>query len=326
VPVKKYARNPFKGLMTRFSHHMMSAKVGTILRIAALLALASTQALSQFSVDGKPVLLSHSARGEGLGNSYVSEFRDVGAMYWNPASLSYVSLPQAVLGGYYVWEGSQFTGYAAVPMRPLKEVTVALGLTTTSLGDSWTEPYFVNRSIDLGSSFQISQSLSLGFLFHLQQSAIAGSSIWTSSSSIGAFYAPTSGLQYGASLEGLGTGVDYSRYQLHTVRPLTKILRMGTSYTWPLFKSRQYVTFSISGEKHFGIDKLHYFVAMEVAPFAWLDLRIGYIQKPDSAVDYTSGARYGVGIHTEYITLDYCISPSISAQQHHQATILVRFR
>ena len=86
------------------------------------------------------------------------------------------------------------------------------------------------------------------------------------------------------------------------------------------------LTMAISGEKQFGMDGYTYYLGLEVSPFNFVDLRIGYVEKPDESLYYTSGGRYGLGLKIGSFGIDYVTSPSLSALRHHQVTFRLRLQ
>lgn len=294
---------------------------GVRMLIVAVLGLTTVNASAQIRIDGAPLVVSRSARGEALGYSYVSETTEATGMYWNPAMLAFTPGMQAVVGAYHLWNYSQLSVYGAVPLRLFGRHTFGLGYTQTALGNEWTAPEFVARSFDLAYSFKFSEVFSIGTMVNLNYGQTSSSEFWTASVAVGLFYLPTSGLRYGFTFEGLGTGLDYAQYRMYAIRNQTKILRMGVSYTYPVFRKDKLVTMTIAGEKWYGIASLHYYMGLELTPFSFVAFRIGYASKPEASVDYSSGGRYGIGIMTKYVHLDYAVSPSVSASRHHQMTL-----
>jgi hypothetical protein len=80
------------------------------------------------------------------------------------------------------------------------------------------------------------------------------------------------------------------------------------------------VTLSLANEKIFGEAGLLYKGGLEVCPFAFLALRWGYLAGLNVAL-----ARYGAGIRTDVVQLDYAISPSLNDVQFQQLTLSIIF-
>ena len=287
-----------------------------------LLGFMCLRATAQIRIDGTPLLVSRSSRGESLGYSYVSETREATGMYWNAAMLAFTPSLRPVIGAYQLWDYSQLSVYGAIPVRLLGRHTFGIGYTQTALGREWTAPQFVGRTLDLAYTYRVSEVFSIGALVNLVHGQTWSSELLTGAASIGLFYLPTSGMRYGFAFEGLGTGINYAQYKLYPIRHQTKVLRMGISYTYPVVRKEKLVTMTITGEKWYGIASLHYYMGLEITPLKFVAFRMGYASKPESSVDYSSGARFGIGILTKYFEIDYCVSPSRSAGQHQQFTLL----
>jgi len=216
------------------------------------------------------------------------------------------------------------TGYAIVPFRISQHHALALGYSHTTLGANWQDPEVIFRVIDLAYAYGFSEFFSIGVRLCLSGGESFSSTLWTTSGSVGVFYAPSSGLKYGASVEGLGVGIDYSRYKLNAVPSQTKIFRIGATFDFPLQKVSKFIAFTISGEKHYGTEGYNFFLGSEVKPLPFLNLRIGYASETESDPLFPDGVRYGIGIDLGNFILDYCASPHISSQRHDQFTVLFR--
>jgi hypothetical protein len=262
----------------------------------------------QLYIEGDPIIINQSSRAEAMGLSYVSQREEVGGMYWNPASLrAYASV-----------YGNGF-------MRLGERHGLAIGFVHTAYGSDWASPNLVFQSVNIGYSFRLTKVLSLGVLTFLNKADTFSNSVYSMFAIVGLSYMPNSGIRYGIAYEGFGNGIDYSRFALSTKRGISRVLRVGASYGYPTFRQYKWVTLTISGEKHFGMRGYHAYLGFEVTPLRFLDLRIGYVDKPSESTYYRSGARYGIGFRFEPVYVDYVLSPSVSALRHHQMTLRVLF-
>ncbi len=319
IPRVKYSAHGWLNAGLHFSKARRSYVLFLVLAVSPLSA-----SVAQLHIDGNALIINQSSRAEALGLSYVSEPVESGAMYWNPALLAYTRGMQLSAGGYYVWNETYASAYASWAYRVGARHGVGVGVRHIQYGTIWSSPTLLYQSLDIGYSFRIFDVLSLGILGAFGRAQTSSEETYSVFSTVGVYYAPNSGIRYGICYEGFGTLIDYANYSLEKKTGLSRILRAGASYSFPIMRQEKILTISISGEKHMGLKGYHYFLGLEVSPIQAIDLRIGYVKKPVESTYYTSGARFGAGIHLRQFSVDYVASPSISALRHHQLTVRIQ--
>ncbi len=267
---------------------------------------------------------NYGARASAFAGAYTTQTQDVSSMYWNPASLSFLER-NAVLWDYFQEpHGRMKSELLAVPLPFGEENAAGLGINATQIlmddgfGIEHTSALY---GFDFASAAALTSTFSVGIKGTVQYGQLQKQQLWTASSAIGILYAPGPDVSYGLVYSGFGEAIQYSLDHedlvlRHQATPHN--LQLGLAMQFPSSKVERAVTIALANDKTFGKTGLRYNGAIEWSATHFLDLRIGYVVAPAYA-----GAKYGIGIHTDGIQLDYAISPSALTDQFQEVTMSV---
>ena len=272
------------------------------------------------------------ARAAALADSYVAEQSDVGAMYWNPATLTFSRRMSVVLN--YAVEriyGSDntMTENVVAPVPLERGWGLGLGLTFSHLGRLTTvgSPIagmsFHQFGFEVGLAKKLARAFSIGILVDTRYGKGSSTALGTVSSSVGAFYSPSPGVSYGVAFQGLGWGIEYNVVGGETVPSrivLERSFQMGLSLAIPTQLDRQVVVLTLSNQKIIGVNGLVYKGGIEIIPMSFLILRTGYWVGPE-----TSAGKLGGGIRVGKFQLDYAESLNELEPRFHQISVSFMF-
>ncbi len=292
-----------------------------LMAILAIAGTASAQVISLYS--SRPVAVG--ARAEGLANAYVGDAYDATALYWNPAALAFLETSSLVLDHSQEKTINSMNENLAIPFRIRKGEAFALGLTVNHVGYVGKTRDGAFRAMQYGYdaayAYEFIPTLSLGVGVGVRYAQSGGSNVWGVSSSAGIFYSPSPEVSYGASLQGVGSGILYASDGSTTSlssENLPRVLSAGAELRYPSEFAEPMLTVSVANEKIFGRSGIRYMGGAEVFVLPFLALRGGYIVDPDYGT-----ARFGLGIKTNRIRLDYAISPSGFTDQVYHLSLAI---
>ncbi len=122
------------------------------------------------------------------------------------------------------------------------------------------------------------------------------------------------------SSAGIGSGI-----MLHRSDTLTAIERegqaprsiiLGASWHYPTTHDRIVFNYFLAGEKIIGVDQVVYRMGLELLPWKFLAIRGGVVSGP-----VTSVGRFGIGILTSVVEIDYALVSSVVENRMHTVTV-----
>lgn len=197
------------------------------------------------------------------------------------------------------------------------------------------QPKMTIYQADVVYAFSIDDALSFGVLNNVSYAKNVIAQYLTFYPTFGILYAPSESLSYGIAFRGLGRSVTYfipnpnqgpclQRDNCLTTfgsQKLRKSLELGASLKLPT--ESEYIDFSIylANEKQFEQDGLWYKAGVEVTSIANLALRSGILYQ---SAENILAPRFGLGITTNVIELDYTVSNSKDLfERYHQLAITI---
>ncbi|MDE3057009.1 MAG: hypothetical protein KGJ59_03520 [Bacteroidota bacterium] len=282
-------------------------------------------AVAQYSGDPEGRWFSYGARASAFAGAYATQIQDVSSMYWNPATIAYLDGNSVLWDYFQEWHGKMKSELLAMPFTVGMGNAVAFGINATQiqLSDEFGKHTGSMYGFDFASATELTSTFSLGIRGTAQYGTAGNEQLWTGSSAIGILYAPGPEVGYGMVLSGLGGEVQYSidngaLVLKHQTTP--RNLQLGLAMRFPSSKLERTVTISLANDKTFGTKGIRYNGAIEWLATRFLALRTGYVVSPTYA-----GAKYGIGIHTAGMLLDYAISPSTLTDQFQEITMSIQF-
>lgn len=276
---------------------------------------------SQTTVEfaGRPI--TSSARTASLGGAAVGEAYDINSIYWNPATLSFLRQSSIMVSSIVGHSGESFENTLLLP--PLYSdhyQTVAIGVSGSTYGKKWTQPYFTYSGVDVGYAVKLHQTFSLGLLLNFRYGSSSQSGLWATSASIGSFYSPSAGISYGFMYDGIGMGVLYKYFRnagtLTYQHDLDQSMNIGSSFRFPSLFRLPYITLTLSSQKFISRSGITYRGGIETYPFDNVSLRIGIL----SSSIATAGS-YGFGFVFSRLRIDYSFSPNHKIERFHQLSV-----
>jgi len=312
-------------LVTRTLEHLFY-KQTTFALLVSLIGIntvsSQPKAASIKSTDGI------SARAAALPGAYVSESYDVNSMYWNPAALVFLQKSFVAVNHSQDQKDNVLAENLAVPLLRRKSA-LAIGTSLSHLGyvkDSPLGPGFRFREfgLDLGFARKTGRSLSFGTTISGRLGQTETARLEAVFSSFGLVYSPSPGISYGIAYHGLGWRIRYSFDSSSTKlrrENLPGILQIGVTMRFPRSPYKpSLMTLTASNEKNFGQDGISHRGGVELCPFRFLALRIGYQADPSMAA-----GRYGVGLRFDWLQIDYAISPSRASDRFQAFSVSIAF-
>jgi hypothetical protein len=292
--------------------------VAAIWLLSGILHVAHAQLLSQDSE--RPMLVG--ARSVSLAEANLADISDVSVMYWNPGALGLLENVSVVFDEYYEMRTAINNDNAAVAIPHVSEGTLALGASVCNVGYiKLIQPYnyqAVEYGVDIAYAANLSPGFGVGFRMHSQFGHTINSNMFTNDWSFGLVYSPSSEVSYGLVCSGLGEGLRLIDSVSLAKEALARRLEVGVTMHYPASRNNQFLTVSVSNEKIFGESGLYYKTGIELLPVNFIALRYGFVVGPDF-----STPRYGIGLKTNYIHLDYVIAPSYMSTRFQQITLSI---
>lgn len=250
--------------------------------------------------------LGHSARAMALGSAFTAVEGDATCLFWNPAGLDGLALPQ-VTASHQAWYAdiSQETFLCAMPIE--KVGTFALGANYQNFGnlDGYNDqgdpygsfqPY--RASIILGQGMSLFPALSLGLsVREFSQTLVPG--VRTASYSIcpGFLWRALPSFRFGAFYSFLNTDASWE----------LGLLKVGVSWSLQAFKHGPcLLLLDLSMPPH-GVYQIQ--CGIEQSLFSAFCVRLGYQQDLiDNQIQGFRGLTEGMGIKFHGFDLDYCFA------------------
>jgi hypothetical protein len=289
-------------------------------------ALTTTVASAQISSENSDPYSIIGSRAGALADAYVADDYDAMVMYWNPAAL--VKSSHQFFSANAALEINEFddkfmTENVTLPLPPLRGWGFGLGITMTQdAGISFTSPLVgLDISVvkfDVAVGRAIDEALSVGGDITLRYGKGGGKNATALEGTFGLYYAPNRVFSYGVSLQGVGSGIDFTAEDGQTIlkaAPMLRSMQSGLTVR-SFYREMRLVTMTMSVQKVFTHTDLVYKGGLEVLPVPFFALRIGYWVGPDSRA-----ARYGAGLMLGDLVIDYSVAPSRFQPRFHQVSI-----
>lgn len=281
-----------------------------------LFALALTF-IGSVCADGQS-LISNSfvgARSVAMGGADMGEPHDISSMYGNPATVALLRTPTVMLNHAQGLD-NEMQEDLAFPVIYSRNQMLAFGAEYYSIGELTKSIYSKRFAVgyDVAFASRIISTLSMGGSVSFRRAYVPHLSNATGASyTVGLDYAPSRDANYGLTLSGLGTGVDFATAS-SIVTPIQVVLRRSLTVSavlrFPTEASLQpaYLTIALASQKIFGLSGVNYMGGIEFYPVHFLALRFGYGTGP-------SGTRqsYGLGIRIGMFAIDAALYPVKSA-------------
>ncbi|HTK82638.1 MAG TPA: hypothetical protein VL633_10130 [Bacteroidota bacterium] len=266
------------------------------------------------------------ARAAAMGDAYTAEAPDVLMMYWNPGALPFLEQTSVVFDHYSETPTHVMNDVIAVPVFLTENTTISLGGVLSHIGYITSGQLSGTRSLQFGLSLGYSRILAPGFGVGLTATGVyldfQGQRSWSGSWMAGLLYTPSPEISYGMVFSDVVDGAQIQRSTRLIQKTLPRRLEIGLSLRYPFSAKRHVVTVSFANEKVFNEFGLLYKAGLEVSPFRFLALRWGYYLTGHDV----PGERYGAGIRTDVVQLDYAISPTLRDIQFQQLTLSITFK
>jgi hypothetical protein len=246
----------------------------------------------------------HCPRAMALGSAFAAVQGDATCLYWNPAGLDGLELPEISMA-HQSWYNdiSQETFMCAMPIS--KVGAFALGANYQNFGNldgydtngdptKTFHPY--RASISLGQGMSLSHAFSVGLsVREFSQTLVPGSRTASYSICPGVLWRALPSLRLGAFYSFLNTDASWE----------LGLFKIGASYSIPLIgKNPCLFLLDLSMPPH-GVYQIQCGVEQEL--FSFFAVRLGYQQDlKDNQIEGFRGLTEGLGIHYKGFDLDYC--------------------
>ncbi|NJD22510.1 MAG: hypothetical protein FIA82_07545 [Melioribacter sp.] len=270
------------------------------------------------------------ARNAAMGDALVSESGDISTVYLNPASLIFLKETSLFINHGQLSDNLGMTENFAAPLLHLNSLILSVSLESYHLGYIEKKSAFPGQNIfEFGYNITaatnaIAPTFSVGTTIGLQYGKTNYSKTWAASYSLGINYSPSADINYGLVLSGLGNYIKYSHADtvLSAERKTpSKSLVVGASMKYPSASSLRRTVFvlAMASEKIFGKSGLLYKAGLEVIPWKFLNLRLGYVFGPN-----VSEPRLGMGINFRALVLEYVFCGGPNPVMFQQFSLSVR--
>lgn len=295
---------------------------------------------------GAPRVYKYSARTGALGDATVADQRYLSIINVNPANLAFVDdLTTFQVNISQNWNNNMMLENFTLPAIRTGNHSLATQFSIhhdrgfeafNLLGNNpQPQPKMTIYQVDIAYAFSINDALSFGILNNISYAKNVIAQYLTYYPTFGVLYAPSESLTYGIAFRGLGRSATYfipspnqgpcvQRDNCLTTfgsQKLQKSLELGAALKLPA--ENDHVDFSIylSNEKRFEQDGLWYKAGLEITSIANLALRGGILYQ---SAEKILAPRFGLGITTEVLELDYTVSHSKELfERYHQLAITI---
>jgi hypothetical protein len=265
------------------------------------------------------------ARAIGFAGAITGDNPDVSVMYGNPAALAFLDNSSIILTHSLQKSTDVMDENIAAPLFLKKGEVVAIALSVNHVGhlaNSEKNGFkVIQYGYDVGYSKLIADDLSLGGTLNVRYARSSDGKLWGLTSSFGAFYYPTPDVSYGIALTGVGSGIKYifdgTRTFLNSEN-ISKNILAGAVLRFPAIPGHDRIlTVSASAQKTFDVNSIYYFGGVEILPYPFIALRVGYLAATKT-VEYAS---FGMGLRFGKWKLDFGMTPSKASDQMYQLTL-----
>lgn len=252
-------------------------------------------------------------RSAGLADASNADATDVGTMFWNPGSLSFLRHRSVVFS--HVQDVGTRANTEQVTMAVLRSGDIACAVNgmlmhggTLSPEDGPTTTISAIGG-DIGASYLLLPTLSIGTMVGLRDITIGSDRRRTGWGLVGLFYFPSPGISYGLTY-GAVRGVTYwyanAQSGVLWEPDLSQHLEIGATMSYPPRAQAPVVTLSLATARFFpGVSLFSTKGGLEINPVPWASLRVGFKVGSVERV-----ARYGIGFRVSRARLDFAFAPS----------------
>ena len=285
-----------------------------------------------------PRLIKFSARSGAMGDATIADPTDISIININPAGLSFVDDRKVVqLNISQNWENNLVLENITFPALRIKNHTLGAqfaihhnqGLEALNLlgHASQLSPKLSMNQLDIAYAYSFMDKISIGILNSISFAYNSLYQVWTYNPTFGLLYMPSESMSYALAFRGLG---DTPSYLVHNASmtslasyDLRESLEFGISLALPVYSSsgNKSVTLAVSNEKQFGIDGSWYKMGVELTSIPYLAFRSGILYQSNQEI---LAPRFGLGILTDIVALDYTISHSKDLyERYHQLGLTI---
>ena len=272
--------------------------------------------------------VSTGAENSAMSNSNISLAKNVSGMYLNPGSLAYLKNYSIFLNHSDFRHLQGMDENVSFPIFSNGQQTAALGLMLYHfgyVGVADTPKYGSQQLLEVGYNAAFATTIiptvSAGILATIRNAKSGDQKTWAASYSIGINYVPSEDYSYGLVVRGIGADIQYLQKDSLDVLTLERnnmlaCLEIGATMTFPTASSfrRKFFILSLSNEKIFSIRGLLYKIGVEVSPYEFLKLRMGYVA--GTGINEPS---FGLGFALGSVSINY------SVYTHKSSTIYDQF-
>lgn len=288
--------------------------------ILFLLILASQSNAQTTSADTTKFRFWYSnldARSMALANATIADPLSSNGLYSNPALLPFSSNPSFTVHSSYNTHQKIISENVTAALYQDNDKELILGTTLFHNSNSKVpltntgQLAFTQINFDIAYGQMLTPSLSMGLKLNSIYGSVESGNAFTSNTSLGIIYAPSSSVSYGLVYKGtgyqnewLGSGISYySTNQLQTqitTKKLPQRLEIGATLQFPSLAQNPDFILSLSNEKLFGKSGLVYRGGLEIYLLEKLAIQGGYFHSP-----YSRGGRVGLRLLFDSININY---------------------
>ncbi len=267
------------------------------------------------------------ARGDALGGSLVSDIRDMEGLYNNPASLRAMTSPGLAADHRHDWDRGIFFESLALRMFSTNFNSLGVGARVSDAGGFGSKRLleFRQYAADIGYAVDLFPNFSLGVLAGGRTGQASGETKSGYSFSLGVLYSPTPSVSYGIVVRDFGKSLQYA-YSAQTGKTTVALsgtrpgsVEMGSTLLFPAQSRLPFLQISVSVERDYIAKELRYKGGVELTPWRFLALRVGYV---NAAVAQAMG---GLGLTIGRFRFDYGIMPRTQAPRFDEMSVKAFF-
>ena len=266
-------------------------------------------------------LFHYGARSSAMGHAIISDGRDAGIMFRNPAALAVLQTGSVFFDHRGQAEHAAM-GHTLGFVAPTgRNGRLGVAVSANHQGQAYLAGEGFDAlmySLTFAQSLLLAQSFSAGVLAETEILKAERLETLNITTILGPHYSPSPEISYALTLSGVGMSTMLRTNTLHEVelKPQPATLGIGMSMRFPSSYDQQDFTLALVNEKQFGTAGLTYRFGIEYYPADVLALRAGLVSGP-----FEQAARFGLGIRTEPFLVDIAYAPGNG--RYHVSTFIV---
>jgi hypothetical protein len=265
------------------------------------------------------------ARAAAMGDACSADIPDAGMMFWNPGALPMIERKSVILDHYIESHTTIMDDALVTPIWVTPTDAIALSGNVSHIGYLTSDRITGIRAaqFEAGAAYSrvVVPGVGIGVKSTSRYISVNEEKTWTNSWTVGLAYNPSPEIGYGLVYSDLLYGARIQDSAISVEQQLPRRLEMGITMRYPSNRKEHIFTLSLGNEKLFTEPGLIYKGGVEYCPAPFLALRWGYLAGPDIAEP-----RYGIGIKSPILNLDYAIAPSKNDVQFQRFTIAITLR